>query len=73
MKEVTQKFLNVKVQEWLASIKRSDELTVENVGSALCGMNWELATKPFSEAFLCNVAYNGSGSFHAVLWLQLQK
>ena len=59
-----------------AELKKSDlfkhcEMTTEDIGNVLCGINWELAKKPFSEEFLCNVAYNKPESFQAVMLLQL--
>lgn len=47
------------------------EVTVELVGMFLCGYNSSLAENPTSVEFLCNVAYNSSSSYHAILWLQL--
>jgi hypothetical protein len=46
-------------------------VNVETVGRFLCGVNWELAKKPFSKEFLENVAYNSTESMYAILWLQL--
>jgi hypothetical protein len=43
----------------------------KTVSKFLCGQNWKLAKDPFSKKFLENVAYNSTGSMHAILWLQL--
>jgi hypothetical protein len=50
----------------------SNKLTVKNIGSFLCGINWELALDPFSEEFLNNVAHNGEESKPFVAYLQEQ-
>ena len=70
MKEHTLKYLK-------DNIKSSDsfswnEVTVKTVGQWLCGMNYHLAEEPFSQDFLCNVAYNSRDCMWGILWLQLQ-
>jgi hypothetical protein len=46
-------------------------ISIENLGMFLCGVNHELAKNPFSKDFLENVAYNSKDSMYAILWLQL--
>ena len=65
-------YLQVKVDYVLNEyFNEPRDVTVENVGKMLCGVNWELAKKPFSKEFIENVAYNSTNSFYLVLWLQL--
>ena len=65
-------YLQVKVDYVLNEyFNEPRDVTVENVGKMLCGVNWELAKKPFSKEFIENVAYNTTNSFYLVLWLQL--
>jgi hypothetical protein len=45
------------------------EPTVKSVGQYLCGVNWELAKRPRSTAFLNNIQYNGESSFYPLVWL----
>lgn len=43
------------------------------IGQYLCGINSDLARAPFSEEFLCNVAFNSDKCMSLILWLQLDK
>jgi hypothetical protein len=69
--EETIKYLQTELKE--SDSFKYCEMTTEDIGYVLCGENWELAKEPFSEEFLCNVAYNNTSSYQAVILLQLWK
>lgn len=68
---MTETHLYQKCKEALTDyFEKEVEVTVKNVGTMLCGVNFHKALNPFSPEFLAHVAFNSKNSFYPLLWLQ---